>query len=373
MNFCFPLPSPQKSFRINVLGCLLAGASVLSAQPVAAQAQLAAPGSGLINPRAIVFSPAKGKVYAVDVDHNAVDVYTVLSDRPHRIAVGSAPVSVAVNSANGRVYVANAGDGTVSVLDPDSDAVIAAVPVGPHPYSIAADPATGNVFVTHTFGNQVSLLDGATNKVTQIDTGSVDLIAVDSRSGTIYLLGYGGAVTVLDEASRKFTRHAVGKHAWALTLDENTGTLYVPRIEDANVAALKSSAEPAILSAGAIPCAIAVDAKANLLYVANYGDNTMTAVNARTGKVAATVGVGERPKAIAFDPVLHLIYVANAGANSVSVIDAASQAILATLPAGRSPYALAVVPGSKRLFVANESDEQSSTVVDLSSLPVRRP
>lgn len=370
----FPARSPQKSFRATILGCILAGASILFIHPAAAKSQLAAPSSGLINPRAIVFSPAKGKIYAVDTSHNVINIYRASAASPHRVAVGADPVSIAVNTATGTVYVANAGDGSVSVLDPDSDAVVAKIPVGLHPYSIAADPATGNVFVTHTFGDQISLIDGATNTVTQLPTGSADLIAVNSRTGTIYLLGYGGAVTVLDESSRKFTRRAVGKHAWALTLDETSGTVYVTRIEDADLAAIKgSSSEPAILPAGAIPCAIAVDSKTNTLYIANYGDNTVTAVNTATGQLIATLAVGERPKAIAFDPVLNLIYVANAGDNCVTVIDAATNAILATLPAGKSPYALAVVPGSMRLYAANVSDDQSSTVVDLSGLLARKP
>jgi YVTN family beta-propeller protein len=373
MNSSFQARSLQKSFCTTFLCCFLAGASVLFICRAGAQAQLAAPSSGLINPRAIALSPTKEKVYAVDTSHNAVDIYPASPDHPHRVAVGASPVSIAVNTATGKVYVANAEDGTVSVLDPDSDAVVATIPVGLHPYSIASDPATGNVFVTHTFGDQISLIGGATNTVTQLHTGSADLIAVNSRTGTIYLLGYGGAVTVLDEASRKFTRRAVGKHAWALTLDETSGTVYVTRIEDADLAAIKgSSSELAILAAGAIPCAIAVDSKTNTLYVANYGDNTVTGVNAGTGQAIATLAVGERPKAIAFDSALNLIYVANAGGNTVTVIDAATNTILATLPAGKSPYALAVVPGSMRLYVANVSDDQSSTVVDLSGLPARK-
>lgn len=374
MDSSVPARLPLKFSGTALLCCLLAGSSVLFTHRAGAQTQLAAPSSGLINPRAIVFSPAEDKVYAVDTNHNAIVVYGKAADRPRRVAVGSEPVSIAVNTKTGRAYVANAGDGTVSVLDPGSDSVVATIAVGAHPYSIAADPTTGNIFVTHTFGNQISLVDGATNAVTPLDTGSADLIAVNSHTGTIYLLGYGGAVTVLDEASRKFTQRDVGKHAWALTFDESTGTVYVTRIEDADLAALKAnSSEPAILPAGAIPCAIAVDSATGTLYVANYGDNTVTAVSASTGKVMTTFPVGERPKAIAFDPVLNRVYVANTGGNTITVIDTATKSIVATLPAGKSPYALAIAPGSNKLYVADESDSESSTVIDLSSLTSRRP
>jgi YVTN family beta-propeller protein len=64
--------------------------------------------------------------------------------------------------------------------------------------------------------------------------------------------------------------------------------------------------------------------------------------------------------------------VANTLGGSVTAIDAATNRVLATLPAGKNPYALAVVPGSSRLYVANEWDEQGSTAVDLSGIRVSR-
>jgi len=372
MNPCFRTVTLRNSLRADLAFGFLAGAIALMAQPAAVKGPLAAPSSGLINPRPVVFSPATGKVYAVDTSHGAVDIYTDAGKQVHRVQVGSEPVSIAVNISTGTVYVANAGDGTVSVLGGVSDAVVATVPIGSHPYSVAADTATGKVFVTHTFGDQVSILDGATNTATDVKTGSADLIAINSRTGTVYLLGYGGAVTVLHEASLKFSARAVGRHAWGLTLDESSGTVYVTRIENADLAALRSDIpEPMILHAGAIPCAIAVNSKAHVLYVANYGENSVAVVDATTGAVTATVPVGDRPKAIAFDPVLDRVYVANTIGDSVTIIDTSNNTVLATLPAGKSPYAMAVVPGSSRLYVANESDREASTVVDLSGIQRR--
>jgi YVTN family beta-propeller protein len=354
------------SFRVAIALGIPACAVALTGQRMAAQVDPRPPSSGLINPRAIVFSPATGKIYAVDTSHNAVDIYTDASKQIHRVQAGREPVSVAVNESNGKVYVANSGDGTVSILDGRADAVVGTLPVGSHPYSIAVDSATGNIFVTHTFGSQVSMLNGATNTITDLKTGSADLIAINSKTRTIYLLGYGGAVVELDEASQKFRARDVGKHAWGLTVDDSSGTIYVTRIESADLAALAaSSSVPVVLRAGAIPCAIAVNSRAHKLYVANYGNHTVTVLDSRTGQLTATLQVGEHPKAIGFDPDRKLVYVANTSDNSVTVIDADKDKILATLPAGKSPYALAVVPGSTNLYVANESEDRSSTVVDL--------
>ena len=350
----------------------LAGSAVaiaFAAQPILAQAKLSPPSSGLINPRAIVFSPATNKVYAVDTNRGAVQIYSASSGQMHQVKVGSAPVSIAVNTINGKVYVANAGDGTVTVLDGNSDAIAATVPVGSHPYSVAVNSVTGYAYITHTFGDQLSILDGTTNTATDLKTGSSDLIAIDSRRGTIYLLGYGGAVKVLDVASQKLTERPIGKHVWGLTVDDGTGAVYVARIEDADVAALeRNSSAPTTFQAGAIPCAIAVNSKTHKLYVADFGENTVSVIDAKSGGKRTAVAVGNHPKAIAFDASRNLIYAANTSDGTVTVIDAMTNGVLATLPAGKNPYALAVVPGSSRLYVANETDDNPSTAVDLGGL-----
>jgi YVTN family beta-propeller protein len=370
MNFRFWPATP----RISSVLALAWGAMITVALPVWPQTQLVPPSSGLTNPRAIVFNPATGKVYAVDTDKGAVQIYSDATRQMHRVAVGAEPVSIAVNSANGRAYVANAGDGTLTILDGNSDAVLATVPIGSHPYSAAVDSATGKVYVTHTFGDQLSILDGTTNTASDAKIGSTDLIAINSRTGTIYLLGYGGAVKVLDGASQKFNERPVGKHAWALTLNDVTGIVYVARIENADLAVIKpDSSSFATLSAGEIPCAIAINSKAKLLYVANYGDNSVSVIDAATERKTATISVGRHPKAIAFDANRNLVYVANTSDGTVTVIDAVNNGVVATLPAGKNPYALAVVPGSSRLYVANEAEGNPSTVVDVAGIGKLKP
>ena len=365
-RFCPSTPRLSSSFTLKVV---LASSMLVAASPIVANAESALPGSGLINPRAIAYNPTTGKVYAVDTSRGAVLIYTSAGGKMRQVKVGQDPVSIAVNPKNGRAYVANGGDGTVTVLDGNSDAVVATVSVGSHPYSVAASPSSGKVYVTHTFGDQLSVIDGLTNAVAEIKTGSSDLIAIDPHKGTVYLLGYGGAVKVLDESSTKVFEIPVGRHGWGLTLNDVTGALYIARIEGADLAAIEpGSSSPITISVGEIPCAIAVNAAGDRLYVANYGDDTVTVIDASTQRKIAVVPVGRNPKAIAFDPIRSLVYVANTGEGTVTVIDAATNGAVATLPAGKSPYALAVVPGSNSLYVANESDSDPSTVVDLTGV-----
>ena len=318
---------------------------------------LADPGSGLINPKGIIFNPTTKKVYVVDTRHDAVDVIRTDDQSVTRVPVGGAPVSIAVDSH--RAYVANSADGTVSIIDGNSDKVVATVPVGARPYSIAANPVTGVVYVSHTFSDKTTALDGATHAVTQLTTGSIDLIAVDSAANIAYLLGYeGGSVGILDGSSNSLRRAEAGKHAWGMTLNEATHTLYVARMGMASVIAIHGAAS-SILPAGHTPCAIAVNPTTDAIYVANYADGTVSILDGNN----ATIAVGVRPQAVAVDPVRNLAYVANRMSNTVTVIDGERRKAVATLPAGRAPYALAVDPGSSRIYVANEAGETNFTIV----------
>ena len=329
-------------------------------------------GSGLINPHAIAFNPATRKVYVVDAAHAAVDVIDTADQSVRSVAVGAAPVSIAVDPASGRVYVANAADGTVSILDGTSNTVLATVPVGARPYSIAANPLTGMVYVSHTFSDKTTVFDGATRAVTQLVTGSIDLIAIDSVANAAYLLAYeGGNLTVLEGARHDLNRRQAGKHAWGMALNEATHTLYVARMGTADVIALHG-ASSSVLPAGHTPCAVAANPRSNTVYVANYADGSVTVLDTATGRATATIPVGEHPQALAVDAQRNLVYVANTFSNTVTIIDGEHRKAVATLPAGKAPYALAVDPGSSRLYVANEAGATHFTIVDTTLPPKGR-
>jgi YVTN family beta-propeller protein len=269
-----------------------------------------------------------------------------------------------VNSANGKIYVANSGDGTVSVIDGKTDEAVATIQAGPHPYSVAANGATGKVYVSHTFSNKVTIIDGSTDTASNIEAGSFDLIAVNSKTNTIYMLGYeGGNLVSMDGTGLNVVRKTLGMHAWGMELNEATGKLYVARSGSAEV----DIVTPGVLSqasvkTGAIPCAVAINPTTNMIYVANYGGNSVTVISGTTSTPLTTISVGVRPEAITVDPISNMVYVANTHSDTVTVIDGKQNKALNTLAAGRFPYALVVNPLSNKLHIMNLSDKAFTTV-----------
>jgi YVTN family beta-propeller protein len=323
--------------------------------PVVGVAQNEGPTNSLINPAAIVLNTASGKVYAVDTLGDAVYISDDAAGKTTRVKVGAAPVSIAADEKNGCAYVANAGDGTVSVIDGKSDQVVAVVTVGSHPYSIAADSTLGRIYVTRTYSDKLMVIDDATNRASDVKAGGADLIAVNSKSHAISLLGYeGGNLVTLDGASYSRSEVTAGMHGWGIVIDPETGSRYVLRTHDAEVAVFGPDSKlDKRIAVGHIPSAAALNARTKNLYVSNYEDGSLTVIDIKSGTATATVAVGMHPEAVAVDVERNLIFVANTHGGSVTVIDGATNKVRATIAAGKAPYALAYNPVSKKLHIAN--------------------
>jgi YVTN family beta-propeller protein len=364
----------SNTFASRLFATVIASVACAAATPsIVSQTELAATRSGLINPQAIVYSPATGKVYSVDSDLDSVNISDDARGTTIRVKVGSGPVSIAVDVSTGRAYVANAGAGTVSALDGQTDAVVATIPVGSHPYSIAVNSITGKVYVTRTYSDELTIIDETTNTYWRIKTGSADLISVNPKANAVYLVGYeGGVLTTFDEANGTLKRHPAGMHLWGMTLNETSGTLYLARPGSADLIAFGIGGDTAkTIPVGAIPCAVAVNERTNEIYVADYGDASVSVIDGATRRRIAIIVVGDLPQAIAVDPVRNLVFVASTHSNRVMILDGGTHHLLDTVSAGRNPYALVVNPVSRKLHVANLGGS-GFTIVDLKTLPHAR-
>jgi YVTN family beta-propeller protein len=316
--------------------------------------------------RAIALNAKTGKVYAVDLAHDAVSVFDREKAAVASVKVGKGPVALAINETTNRVYVANNAGGSVSVIDGTNDAVVATVNVGALPYVLAVNPVTNKIFVSNTFSDKITLIDGATNAMSTIKAGSADSIVIDTKRDRAYLIGWEGtSLTVLDSKPTIIGKIKVGgMHLWGMVVDEAAGKLYVTRAGNAELAVVDElSGSVTNIATGATPCAVAVNPATKLIYVVNHEDNTVTVIDGTQGKVLATVKVGEKPQGITVDAKTNRIYVANVHGDSVSVIDGARNAVIETLRTGHNPYALAMNEETARLYAVLES-EPPSPVID---------
>ena len=91
-----------------------------------------------------------------------------------------------------KVYVANYGDGTTSVIDTERNKVVTTVTVGTSPWGVAVTPDGKNVYVTNNNDNTVSVIETATDTVTAtLPVGAGPIGVVVNPDGTnAYVANY---------------------------------------------------------------------------------------------------------------------------------------------------------------------------------------
>jgi len=263
---------------------------------------------------------AGGRPAAVDPLSSTVAPAPVAGALIRTVRVGPAPFALALDARRGHVFVVNNGrtteGGSVAVLDAATGRVVRmALAAGLQESSgygsqaVAVDSRIGRVFVLDTGKRpgvdrgSVVMLDAATGRVrgrtrVVLEAGS---IAVDERSGRVVISGAG--TTVLDSATGQVLRTLrIGGDP--LALDGRTGRVFVVQgydgvsvLDEGTGAVLRH--DPLI----GVSSAVAVDSRAGVAVVYGYGskdaplEGLISLLDTRTGRVRRIVSLGAGPRA----------------------------------------------------------------------------
>jgi YVTN family beta-propeller protein len=232
------------------------------------------------------------------------------------VRVGTDPTAVAADPRTGRIYVANSGSLSVTVLEGGSRAVVATVTLPSRPWGIAVNQRTGRVYVT-TAESAVTVIDTATNSV----TATVPLpsrpwgIAINHRANRVYVATSDASVAVIDGDR-----------------DLVTGTIPVP----------------------SRPWAVAVIPETNRIYVTSQESRTLSVIDGAAGSVVANVDVRTRTCGVAANPRTNRIYVTSLDASAVTVVDGASQTVVESLLTPSATCGVAVNSQTNRVYVSSQ-------------------
>jgi YVTN family beta-propeller protein len=231
------------------------------------------------------------------------------------------------------VYVANSASDTVSVIDADTNAVMATIPVGDRPTGVLA--VGSRVYVTNELSNTVSVINVATNSV-------VATVAVGIRPSGLDVSAYGDEVWVANEGSN------------TVSVIDIATNLIVPTPA--------TNAVVATVPVGVAPHGISFSGHGQQVYVTSQSD-TVTVVDEYDHDVAATVPVGHTPTDVEAPATFDgRVYVANQSSNTVSVINRASNAVVKTIPVGTDPTAVLANLATGRLYVANKGSDTITVI-----------
>ena len=112
------------------------------------------------DPQYIVANPTTHKVYVANAGSNSV---SVIDGAVNEVVTNVKGVNghLAVNNQINKIYVANAGSNTISVIDGETNSIIGNVAkVGLQPTDIAVNTKTDKIYVANAGSNTVSVIDG---------------------------------------------------------------------------------------------------------------------------------------------------------------------------------------------------------------------
>ena len=121
------------------------------------------------------------RVYVANKGSNTVSVIAPTTDKViTTIEVGSNPVGVAVTPDGSKVYVTNEVSSTVTVINTAMNTATAAIAVGPNPLGVSVTPDGSRVYVANSNPSgqgTVSVIDATKNTVTTTISAGVGPVA----------------------------------------------------------------------------------------------------------------------------------------------------------------------------------------------------
>lgn len=232
------------------------------------------------------------------------------------VRVGTDPTAVAIDPRTGRIYVANSGSLSVTVLDGSTREVVATVSLPSRPWNIAMNQRTGRVYVT-TAESAVTVIDTATNSV---------------------------AATV-----------ALPSRPWGIAINHRANRIYVAT-SDASVAVIDGDRDAVI---GSIPVptrpwAVAVIPETNRVYVTSQESRTLSVIDGATGTVVSNIDIRTRACGVATNPRTNRIYVTSLDASAVTVVDGTSLSVVESLLTPSTVCGVAVNAQTNRVYVSTQ-------------------
>jgi len=216
------------------------------------------------------------------------------------VATQQRPHGVAFNAAAKRLYVANHGSNTLTVINSQTYAVVANVAGGDGPNGVAYNSKNKLIYVAASNTNRVRVMRAS-------DYGLVKTIAV-------------------------------GKQPNGIAVNETTNRIYVANYGSGSVSIINGATNTVLktVAVGAEPAQIVVDSVANKAYVSLHGAGRIAVISG-TGTVTSVDIYSAGPYGIALDRQRNLVYVATIDTFRIAVVNGANNQFLGWAEIRRLP------------------------------------
>jgi YVTN family beta-propeller protein len=319
------------------------------------------------NPVAVTANPKRNEIYVVNAGRGASNGSISVVDSETNAVVATIPVhrdpqNLDVAPSGDIAYVANAGSNSVSVLDLNSRREIAVVGVGEHPQEARVSPDGKSVVVPNRMGHSVSIVDARTLQVRKIlegCPGASDAVILADSSKAFVACSAGHQIMAIALARPSESTSSsliagrpdalealldVGQAPVSLALKPDGGELFVSNSDSNSISEIITSTNDVggAYLMGAHPVRGVVSNDNSFLFVSNSHSQELSVYAIDDGKRAGSIHVGDGPQALAFSANGYLLFAVDARSGDVAVIRTGTRSLFTLIPAGRQPNAITV-------------------------------
>lgn len=261
-----------------------------------------------------VLDPRTNSIYVLRPDLGIVAVYDAATNTERaRIAVGGRPTALALNAHANTVVVLDASTRTLTEIDTESNAVVAATPiyvagtltsVGVDPqgrYIVASTDAAGATAAPSTrAGGSVSIIDRSTGRVAAVRTIDVaPRLIVTEPSGARALFVSAGATSLVDATSYEVLEKLTGGVGAAFGARDTIAVLGAAQRGSRLVV---TGARPTTIAINGEPRAVAALPDGGFAALTAVDDRGLITILTADGVVAMTIDVAVAGFGLSFDP-----------------------------------------------------------------------
>ena len=280
----------------------------------------------------LIWSQASNKVYIANSGDSTVSILDCASDSiVATVGTGKSPQALCCTD-DGRVYVANHEGGSVAVIDGSGDSVLVVLPVGDYPGSLCYYRTDSKVYVGryHGNGDTVLVIDADGDSVVAgIPVPPIDYAVVcwNQNHNKVYVGDPDcDSVAVIDCAGDTVLRKMhIPSGTWGLYSDSVCDKVYGAESGPGGLQIIRASTDTLCqsLSVGNVTALLdnGKQGPANRLYCTDYDAGVVTVVRGyKADSILRRITVGSGPSALAWNPKHSWVYVSNSGSSSITVI-----------------------------------------------------
>ena len=315
--------------------------------------------------------------------------------RPDRtIRVGADPTGLAVNPRLNEVYVVNTQSGSISVINAETNQVVATIPVHRQPYFISVEATGHRAYVANSASNIVSVIDldkrreiavaatGERPGMAQISPDDRTLVVTNRGSGSISIYsiapyeesapdpsrilrlraafpGCPGATdaVILPDSSKAFIACSGGHQVMAISLAAAPGSWAAKQDPS-----LLTDHVLTLLDVGNTPVNLAMKPDGGEIFVSNFDSDSISEIDTWNNQVGWTQPIGNKPAHGIVSRDNSTLWVSNFGADSLSLYSIDDGRVANSVHTGSGPDAVAF-SADEHLLLAADSHSGDVSVI----------